>query len=81
MAIDENEFLCLRELIRATRARIRSTREQLARTSDLLMRQRRERLRSAVETLSPQDRQYAAIRAWIDRNSSSSSAPFDLYRS
>lgn len=58
----------MQELVRATRARVRSTREQAARTSELLMRYRRERLHGAVETLSPQDRQYAAIRAWIDRN-------------
>lgn len=71
--VDRQEFLRVQELVRATKARVQSTREQVARTSELLTRYRRERLGSAVETLSPQDRQYAAIRAWIDRQTSSPS--------
>lgn len=76
--MNPDELFRIQELVRVTKARVRSTREQVARSSELLMRHRRERLGCAIETLSPQDRQYAAIRAWIDRNSPSSSAAFDL---
>ena len=69
--MDRNELLRLQGRVRVTKARIGSTRKQVARTSELLMRHRREQLGRAIETLSPQDRQYAAIRAWIDRNTPS----------
>ncbi len=57
----------LAELIHLGQTRIRMSHEQIEKTRELIVRRAKQRLREATRYLSPQDRQYAALRSWVDR--------------
>ena len=65
--MDRAQAAHIAKLIHLGQTRVRMSRELVDKTRELIVRRAKARLREATRYLSPQDRQYAALRSWVDR--------------